>query len=496
MKSLTRRARPIATILTLITTLSMPRASAARQPSDRDAARRGKPNVVIIVADDLGNGDIAAYGGDVPTPRIDSIARDGIRFTDGYVTAPVCNPSRAGLLSGRYQQRWGQEANEQLEPPDGAPRAALPQAERTLAAAMKAAGYATGAIGKWHLGMEPGYHPMDRGFDEFFGMASGTKYIDESWPGVHYLKGLLAFDRSEPKGDGEDESPERLARRGLWRGREPAKLEEYVTDQLAGEAVAFIDRHREEPFFLYVAFNAPHAPLETTDEYYQRFPQWKDERKRIHAAMISALDDGVGTILDQLAAIGAAEDTIVVFTSDNGGPEVTDSDGRCNAPFVGHKRNLYDGGVRLPYLIRWPARLAAGGTFSEMVSTLDLFPTVLAAAGAPSTGGERPLDGTDLLPFLTGERKGAPHDALYWRTGPNGAIRQGAYKLLLAGDLVRLYDLDADPKESKDLSAKEPVMVEEMRAKWQKWNAELSTPRMSRRTEVTTINGDSIRWHI
>jgi arylsulfatase A-like enzyme len=482
--------------LLLILLLAMPQGSAAQEPAEPTGAQRGKPNVVVIVADDLGNGDIAVYGGDIPTPRIDSIARDGIRFTDGYVTAPVCNPSRAGLLTGRYQQRWGQEENEQLEPPDGAPRGALPQGERTLGAGMKAAGYATGAIGKWHLGMQPGYHPMDRGFDEFFGMASGTKYIDESWPGVHYLKGLLAFDRSEPKGDGEDESPERLARRGLWRGREPAKLEEYVTDQLAREAVSFIDRHRAEPFFLYVAFNAPHTPLETTDEYYQRFPQFEDERKRIHAAMISALDDGVGSILDRLAEIGAAENTIVVFTSDNGGPEVTDSDGRCNAPFVGHKRNLYDGGVRLPFMMRWPARLAAGGTFSEMVSTLDLFPTLLAAADAAPVSGAPTLDGTDLLPFLSGERKGAPHDALYWRTGPNGAIRQGRYKLLLAGDLVRLYDLEADPTEGKDLSAKEQAKVSEMRAAWQAWNAQLSPPRMSRRTEVTTINGDSIRWHI
>jgi arylsulfatase A-like enzyme len=457
-----------------------------------------RPNVVVIVADDLGHGDIAAYGGDIPTPRIDSIAQGGVRFTAGYVTAPVCNPSRAGLMSGRYQQRWGQEFNYQTAPPDGAPRGSLPQVERTLGAAMKAHGYATGAIGKWHLGMQPGYHPIDRGFDEFFGMASGTKYVEPSWPGVHSFGNLQRFDRSEPPGEGEREDPARLAQRGLWRGREPAQLEEYVTDQLAKEAVAFIDRHREDPFFLYVAFNAPHAPLEATDVYYQRFPQFADERKRIHAAMISALDDGVGRILDQLRKIGVEENTLVVFTSDNGGPEVSDSDGRCNAPFLGHKRNLYEGGIRLPFAMRWPARLAAGRTYDPMVSTLDLMPTLLAAAGAkPDTDAARPLDGVDLLPFLGGDRKDAtPHDALFWRSGPNGAVRQGRYKLVFGGDVTRLYDLEKDAKESHDLSASMRDRVASMRKAWDAWNAQLSPARASARFEQTTHNGDTFRWQI
>jgi arylsulfatase A-like enzyme len=498
-----RRAFVVAAALVVAGALEGP--TAAQPAAAPAAAARVKPNIVLIVADDLGHGDVAAYGADIATPRIDSIAQGGVRFTDGYVTAPVCNPSRAGLMTGRYQQRWGQEENDQEVPPDGAPSASLPQAERTLGAAMKAAGYSTGAIGKWHLGVQPGYHPMDRGFDEFFGMASGTRYIDKSWPGVRYFEGLGAFDRSAPGGDGESEDPARLARRGLWDGREPAKLEEYLTDQLAREAVEFIDRHRSEPFFLYLAFYAPHAPLETTDEYYQRFPQFENERKRIHAAMISALDDGVGSVLDKLAEIGAAENTIVVFVSDNGGPEVTDAAGRCNAPLLGHKRNLYEGGIRLPFMMRWPARLQAGATYSEMVSTLDLFPTLLAAAGAPADGGAasaaasgeaRALDGVDLLPFLTGQRQGAPHQALYWRSGPNGAIRQGPYKLILAGDLVRLYDLDADAKESRDLSALEPAKVDQLRSAWKAWNAQLSPARTSRRTEVTHHNGDAIRWHI
>ncbi len=462
------------------------------------AAAAQRPNIVLIVADDLGHGDIAAYGGDISTPRIDSIAQQGVRFTAGYVTAPVCNPSRAGLMSGRYQQRWGQEFNFQTTTPDGAPRSSLPQVERTLGSAMKAQGYATGAIGKWHLGMQPGYHPLDRGFDEFFGMASGTKYVDRSWPGIHVFDGLASFDRSQPPGESESEDPARQARRGLVRGREDAPLEEYVTDQLAKEAVAFIDRHRAEPFFLYVAFNAPHAPLETTDPYYQRVAQFEDERKRIHAAMIVALDDGVGRILDRLQEIGVADDTVVVFTSDNGGPEVSDADGRCNAPYVGHKRNLYEGGIRLPFMIRWPARLRAGATFTEMVSTLDLFPTLLAAAGAkPDADAARPLDGVDLLPFVSGDgKKGPPHDVLFWRSGPNGAVREGRYKLIISPELARLYDLEQDPKESHDLSAAMADRVAALRKAWDEWNARLSSARSSARFEETTHNGDVFRWQI
>jgi arylsulfatase A-like enzyme len=501
-----RRHRPLTTLerrftcaLVLASTLSL---GLATTPS-RAAA---KPNVVIIVADDMGHGDVTIDGGDVPTPRIDSIGKAGIRFTAGYVTAPVCNPSRAGLMTGRYQQRWGQELNDQTAPPDGAPRNSLPQVERTLATALRAEGYRTGAIGKWHLGMQPGYHPMDRGFEEFFGMASGTHYIDRSWPGVHVFENLIQFDRSEPPGDGESEDPARLARRGLWRGREPAPLLEYVTDQLAKEAVSFIDRHRAEPFFLYVAFNAPHAPLETTDVYYQRFPQFEDERKRIHAAMISALDDGVGRILDALDATGKASDTVVVFVSDNGGPDVTDADGRCNAPFIGHKRYLYEGGIREPFMIGWPAGLRGERAYAELVSTLDLFPTVLAAvSGAAASGGaaappsERPLDGVDLLPYLRGDKTGAPHDLLFWRSGPNGAVRQGRYKLIVggvSGKVARLYDLESDPRETTDLSTEMPERVAAMKKAWETWNAQLSPARSSARTVTTDLNGDAFRWHI
>jgi arylsulfatase A-like enzyme len=464
-------------------------------------AGTARPNLVVIVADDLGYGDVSSYGGDIATPSIDALARGGVRFTDGYVTAPVCNPSRAALMTGRYQQRWGQEENDQTAPPEGSPRMSLPTTQTTLGAAMRERGYRTGAIGKWQLGMQPGYHPMDRGFDEFFGFPSGSKYVDASWPGVHIFSGLGQFDRSEPALDEDADGVKR--RSTLFRGREPAVLEKYLTDQLADEAVSFIDRHRADPFFLYLGFYAPHAPLEATDEYYQRFPQFRDERKRIYAAMISALDDGVGRVLAKLREAGVDERTLVVFVSDNGAAEYIDADGRRNAPFTGHKRNLYEGGIRLPFILRWPQRIAGGQTYSQPVSTLDLMPTLLAAAGPPATQAQtHALDGVDLVPFLAGERKGAPHEALFWRTGGNAAVRQDDWKLLVARDektgkeIVRLYDVSRDPGETKDLSAKKPSLVAELRALWTKWNAPMSDPRQSARTVVTEHEGDSIRWQI
>ena len=474
-------------------------------------AETSRPNIIIIVADDLGYGDVAAYGGDIATPNIDALAKGGVRFTDGYVTAPVCNPSRAALMTGRYQQRWGQEANDQTAPPEGSPRLSLPLGQTTLGAAMRERGYQTGAIGKWQLGMQPGYHPLDRGFDEFFGIPSGARYVDPSWPGVHFVD-VLPFDPSEPRADeGAGESP----RRGtLFRGREPAQLERYLTDQFADEAVSFVDRHRDDPFFLYLAFYAPHAPLEVTDEYYRRFPQFKDERKRIYAAMISALDDGIGRVLAKVRETGAERNTLVVLVSDNGAAEYIDSDGRRNAPFAGHKRSLYEGGIRLPFMMRWPERLPSGKTYPQPVSTLDLMPTLLAAAGPPTTATAspsvqataaapaHPLDGVDLVPFLTGERKGAPHAALFWRTGGNAAVRKGDWKLLIAREettgkeIARLYDLSRDPGETRDLAAKKSSVVSELRALWEKWNEGLPEPRQSGRTVVTHHEGDSIRWQI
>jgi arylsulfatase A-like enzyme len=444
-----------------------------------------KPNIVLIVADDLGYGDTSGYGGpDIPTPNIDSIASRGIRFTDAYVTAPVCSPSRAGFLTGRYQQQFGHEYNPVGPPADPNVPLALPLSETTVAQRLKSAGYTTGIIGKWHMGMQPRYHPLDRGFDEFYGMPSGHPYIETAKPGVH------AFEVP-----GEAEIMERQAARGarLFRGRSPVQEEGYITEAFGREAVDFIERRRSAPpFFLYLAFNAPHVPLRTTQKYYDRFPKMPESR-RIYAAMISALDDAIGTVLAKLDSGGLAGDTLVIFLSDNGCPDYIDC---CtNTPLKGSKRMLYEGGIRIPFAVRWNGSLGAGKVYSQAISSLDLAPTLMAVAGVKRQEQDR-LDGVDLMPYLTGGKTGAPHDVLFWRMGPNAAVRAGKWKLLKAGDrLVRLYDLSVDRGEKTDLSAKQPQVVADLSRRLAAWQARLVPPLWPARTATSEYGGDKIEWH-
>ncbi len=356
-----------------------------RRPADR-------PNVVVIVADDMGYGDVGVHGcRDIPTPHIDSIAKAGVRCTAGYVSAPQCSPTRAGLLTGRYQQRFGHESNGAI------PGSALPLTETTLAARLKAAGYATGLVGKWHLGDDADHHPLERGFGEFFGFLGGANpYLPQGRSGV------------VPR---------------ILRGREDAREEGYLTDAFAREAVSFVDRHKDGPFFLYLAFNAPHGPLQASVTYLKRFESIKDEKRRTYAAMVSALDDAVGAVMAKLHAAGLDERTLVVFLSDNGGP--TDVNGSSNAPLRGVKGETREGGIRVPFLLRWPGRLPAGAIYDRPVIQLDLHPTALAAAGAPVPADATP-DGVDLLPYLTGSKSGDPHELLYWRFSRCPGRRPGA----------------------------------------------------------------------
>jgi len=263
---------------------------------------------------------------------------------------------------------------------------------------MKQLGYATGAIGKWRMGMENGHHPLDRGFDFFLGMPSGSGFVDSAWPNVHIAPGYRGA--GNPAGG------------GLFRGREPVPFDEYLTDRLGREGVGFIERHKDEPFFLYLAFHAPHSPIETTDKYYQRFPQFKNETLRIYAAMISAVDDWVGAVLAKLRENGLEEKTLVIFASDNGVTKGSDVDGARNKPLIGHKRNLYEGGIRVPYMMQWKDRLDGGRKYERPVSSLDIFPTALAAAGVKDLSQYR-LDGVNLLPYLEGKKHAAPRDYLF-----------------------------------------------------------------------------------
>jgi arylsulfatase A-like enzyme len=360
-----------------------------------------RPNIIVILTDDQGYFDLGVHGcKDIPTPHIDSLARNGVRCSNGYVSAPQCAPTRAGLLTGRYQQRFGFEHNSAL------PNSSLPLTETTLADRLKAAGYATGLVGKWHLGSDDKHHPLNRGFQEFFGFLGGAN---------PYL----------PQGN-TDVVPR------ILRGREDANEKEYLTDAFAREAVAFIGRHQKEPFFLYLAFNAPHGPLQAPEKYLKRFDTIPDEKRRTYAAMVSAMDDAIGLVLGKLRSAGLEENTLIFFVSDNGGP--TEVNASHNTPLRGVKGEVREGGIRVPFLVQWKGKLPAGKVYDRPVIQMDIHPTALAAAGVPLPADAK-LDGLDLMPHLTGAKTEAPHAVLYWRFNfppsqpSKWAVRQGDWKL-------------------------------------------------------------------
>jgi arylsulfatase A-like enzyme len=366
-----------------------------------------------------------------------------VRFTNGYVSGPYCSPTRAGLLTGRYQTRFGHEFN-----PGGvqATKAGLPLTESTIADRMKAAGYRTALIGKWHLGTDE-RHPQKRGFDDFFGFLGG------------------AHDYFKPD--------------GILRGSDPANEKGYLTDALGREAVAFIDANKAKPFFLYLAFNAVHTPMQADDPRLKKFAAIKDKQRQTYAAMMSALDDAVGTVVKKLADEKLTENTLVAFISDNGGPTMKGSsvNGSVNTPLRGSKRTTLEGGVRVPFIVSWPGTVPPG-TDDRPVIQLDLHATALAAAGVTPKA-EWKLEGVDLLPYLSGKEKGTPHDALYWRFGKQMAVRQGDWKLVrydLAAEgksglsPACLYNLKDDIGEATDLSAKHPDKVKALQAAWDAWD--------------------------
>ncbi|MFO0891664.1 MAG: sulfatase [Isosphaeraceae bacterium] len=427
------------------------------------AAEARKPNIVIILADDLGYADVGFHGNrDIPTPNLDALASGGVRFTSGYVSGPYCSPTRAGLLTGRYQQRFGHEFNPGQEQ---SAEFGLPLSESTLADRLKAAGYATGLVGKWHLGAEPRFHPQRRGFDEFFGFL----------PGAHsYFPGQGA---------------------PIYRGTQVVEEKEYLTDALAREAVSFVQRHRHQPFFLYLAFNAVHTPMHATDNRLSRFASIKDETRRTYAAMLSALDEGIGKVLETIRSAGLEQDTLLVFLSDNGGPTMlgTSVNGSRNAPLRGSKRTTLEGGIRVPFVLNWRGKLPAGAVYDQPVIQLDILPTALAAAGVESLSGPK-LDGVNLLPHLANPSASAPHEDLFWRLGEQAAIRRGDWKLVRYDRTVdepgtrsdpqsgikvtsfRLYNLARDPGETEDQAASHPEKLQELLAAWRDWDAQLARP--------------------
>ena len=428
--------------------------------SAADAPKR--PNILVIVADDLGYADLGFQGGaDVPTPHINSIAASGARFTNGYVSGPYCSPTRAGLLTGRYQQRFGHEFN-----PGGEGSAAagkgeigLPLSETTIANRLKEAGYTTGLVGKWHLGASPKFHPQQRGFDEFYGfLGGGNTYFNQETTTI-------------------------------LRGTEKQSEPTYLTDAFGREAVSFIDRHQKKPFFLYLAFNAVHTPMEADETRLGKFADIQDQQRKTYAAMLSAMDDAVGDVLKKLRESQLEENTLIFFISDNGGPTMrgTTINGSINSPLRGSKRTTLEGGIRVPFAIQWKGHIAPGTVYNRPVIQLDIQPTALAAAGVDIRP-EWKFDGVNLLPFIAGQTTGVPHEALYWRLGEQNAVRQGDWKLVQYDLNVesssptrgvtgkKLYHLLKDVNESRDLAAEYPDKVKELETLWQSWNSQLTKP--------------------
>jgi len=415
-----------------------------------------QPNVIVIVADDLGYADLGFQGGkDIPTPRIDALAASGVRCTSGYVSGPYCSPTRAALFTGRYQQRFGHEFN----PGGNADDSGLPVSQVTLADRLKKAGYATGLVGKWHLGSKPKFHPLKRGFDEFYGFLGGQHTYFAEQTGT------------------------------ILRGTEIIHEKDYLTDAIARESVAFIERHKAKPFFLAVSYNAVHTPMDATDNLLARFAHIDHPMRRKYAAMLTAMDEAVGRLVDTLKAHDLQENTLIAFISDNGGPTMpgTTVNASINAPLRGSKRTTLEGGIRVPFVLSWKGTLPAGKTYEQPVIQLDIAPTALAAAGI-AVPGDGSIEGVDLLPYLTGKKDDAPHKALFWRLGGQMAIRQGNWKLVrhdaavdTPGEVsrgpspklspVRLYDLSSDIGETRDLATEHPEKVKELMAAWNDWNS-------------------------
>jgi len=393
-------------------------------------------------------------------------------------------------MTGRYPARFGYEHN-----PTGYRNhldgLGLPLAERTIAELLQNSGYATGLVGKWHLGANPEFHPRHQGFDEFFGfLHEGHFFVPPPWKGVTTMLRRRALpDGGKGRWTSRDgrlilsthmgnSEPKYDANNPILRESQPHAETAYLTDVWTRESIDFIERHQERPFFLYIAHNAVHSPLQGADKYMKRFEHIEDVHRRIFAAMLANLDDSVGDVLAKIRDSDLDEHTLVFFLSDNGGPtrELTSS----NKPLRGGKGDMYEGGIRVPFLARWSGKIPAGKTYDKPVSSLDIFGTAAAAAGL-SVPKNRPIDGVDLLPYLTGANTGRPHETLFWRQGRRTAIRVGDWKLVLnprgrSEVEWQLYDLAKDPSESKNLLVENPEQARELLGKWNKLNSEMAEP--------------------
>lgn len=446
-------------------------------------AAADRPNVVLIVADDLGYGELGCYGGvGIPTPNLDALAGGGIRFTDGYVTAPFCAASRAAIMTGRYQTRFGFEFN-----PIGAvncePGIGLPKRETTIAEQMKDAGYATGLIGKWHLGGTAEFHPQRNGFDEFYGfLHEGHFFVPDTATGVTtWLRRTALPDGGQGRWTSPDgrmiwsthmghAEPPYDADNPVMRSSQPVAESENLTDAFTREACDFIDRKSAQPFFLCLAYNAVHSPLQGEDAYMKKFSHIEDIHRRIFASMLSHLDDAVGRVIETIRENDLEQDTLIVFLSDNGGPtkELTSS----NRPLRGGKGELYEGGIRVPFIVSWKDRIQPAVSQSPVIAT-DVMATAIELARSEPVA--KTFDGVPF-DFAASASKDNLNRPLFWKVGKKHAIRHGQWKMVRTGKTWQLYDLSRDIAESNDLAMKMPKKATELAALWDQWNAEQVDP--------------------
>lgn len=413
-----------------------------------------RPNIIIILTDDMGYADVGFNGcTDIPTPNIDRIAKSGVVFTNAYVSYAVCAPSRAGLITGRYQDRFGFSRNPLYRPFD--PAIGLSLNEQTMPELLQQAGYNTMGIGKWHLGAHEQFRPWKRGFKEFFGfLGGGHRYFPDEY--------IIANQDSA-------KNEEQSYRTKLIRNQQVVEESAYLTDALSREAVSYIERNKQQPFFLYLAYNAPHAPLQATEKYLSRFNHIQNPKRKTYAAMVSAVDDGVGTILNKLQELNIANNTIVIFLSDNGGPE--NDNGSDNGLLRGGKGSMFEGGIRVPFAIQWPQHIKANSTYQRSIISLDIFATVAANVSGIKTSKNK-LDGVDLLPYLMGTKKGSPHEYLFWRNydQKNYAVvhQSGLKEVILKDSSFNLYNLKNDIGEQTNVDDKKRMgEFEQQRKNWE-----------------------------
>jgi arylsulfatase A-like enzyme len=422
------------------------------------AAAATKPNIIVFYTDDHGHADLSCQGvvPDVKTPHVDALAAAGVRMVHGYSTAPQCVPSRGGLMAGKFQSRFGLESN-------GSSLGGFDK-QTTIAQRLQAAGYVTAQFGKWHLGPAPAI--TQHGFKHVFAQNANRPFSAN----------ITLEGKDRPMGD--------------------LKNELYHIDGCSRAAAAIIDRYYDQPFFLYIAYRAPHVPLDAPRKYLARFPGPMAERRRQALAMLSAVDDGVGLVIATLKQHGLTEKTLIFYIGDNGAPlkihkadtplRLNGWDGSLNDPLNGEKGMLAEGGMHVPFLVAWPGTIPGGQTYPHPVSALDVAATAAALAKVPVNAGD--LDGVNLIPHLRGEIKTPPHEALYWRWTAQSAIREGNWKLLRGGPREYLYDLSADLEEKHNLAAQHPDIASRLRAKLKAWCDELNPPGLALGPMVPTWN--------